>query len=146
LPIVEPTEIKFKKLHPDARLPSRGSPRSAGLDLYSIEQCTLNAGQRRGIRTGLSVEIPEGFYGRIAPRSGLAIEHGIDVLAGVVDSDYRGEILCLLVNHAETAKTFGLGDRIAQLIIESIITPLPCWDDDLSETLRNDSGFGSSGL
>ena len=79
--------LLFKRLHPDARLPSRGSARAAGLDLCAVERVTLAPGARAAVRTGLAVAIPEGFYGRVAPRSGLAVRHGIDVLAGVIDAD-----------------------------------------------------------
>ena len=90
--------LNFKKLDQRATLPSRGSSAAAGLDLYSIEAVSLDSGQRAVARTGLAVAIPEGFYGRVAPRSGLATKQGLDVLAGVIDADYRGEIGCLLYN------------------------------------------------
>src|SRR5689334_10871896 len=90
--------LKFKKLDRLAVLPTRGSPFSAGLCLHSIEATTFEPGQRRLIKTGLAVAIPVGYYGRLAPRSGLAVQKGIDVLAGVIDADYRGEIQCLLHN------------------------------------------------
>src|ERR1700738_3794647 len=90
--------LSFKKLDLRATLPTRGSRAAAGLDLHSIEAVSLEPGQRVVVRTGLAVAIPEGFYGRLAPRSGLATKGGLDVLAGVVDADYRGEICCLLYN------------------------------------------------
>jgi len=126
-------------------LPTRGSREAAGLDLYSIEDVTFAAGARTAVRTGLSVAIPRGFYGRVAPRSGLAVKHGLDVLAGVVDSDYRGEIVCALINHGREAFTLEAGQRMAQLIIEAIITPEPVWVDSLDETARGAGGFGSTG-
>jgi dUTP pyrophosphatase len=138
-------ELKFLRLHPAARLPTRGSVEAAGLDLYSIEEATLAAGARAAVRTGLSVAIPRGFYGRIAPRSGLAVKHGLDVLAGVIDSDYRGEIVCALINHGREAYTLAAGERMAQLIVEAIITPEPVWVDSLDETARGTGGFGSTG-
>jgi dUTP pyrophosphatase len=137
--------LLFKRLHPEARLPSRGSARAAGLDLCAIERVTLAPGSRAAVRTGLAVAIPEGFYGRVAPRSGLAVRHGIDVLAGVVDSDYRGEILCALVNHGTEAFEIEPGARVAQLVVEAIATPEPAWADDLEETERGAGGFGSTG-
>jgi dUTP pyrophosphatase len=137
--------LKFLKLHPAAQLPSRGSAGAAGLDLFSVEAVRLGAGARAMVRTGLSVAIPRGFYGRIAPRSGLAVRHGLDVLAGVIDSDYRGEIVCALVNHGREALTLEAGQRIAQLIIEAIITPDAVWADALDETARGEGGFGSTG-
>ncbi|HYE12988.1 MAG TPA: dUTP diphosphatase [Pyrinomonadaceae bacterium] len=138
-------KLMFLKLHPAARLPTRGSRGAAGLDLYSIEEVTLGAGERAAVRTGLSVAIPEGFYGRVAPRSGLAVRSGLDVLAGVVDSDYRGEILCALINHGREPLTLEAGARIAQLVIERIASPEPAWAENLSETERGAGGFGSTG-
>ena len=137
--------LLFKRLHPEARLPSRGSARAAGLDLCAVERVTLAPGGRAAVRTGLAVSIPEGFYGRVAPRSGMAVRHGIDVLAGVIDADYRGEILCALVNHGDAPFEIEPGARIAQLVVESIATPDPSWADDLEETTRGAGGFGSTG-
>jgi dUTP pyrophosphatase len=136
--------LKFKKLHPAAKLPTRGSQHAAGLDLHSIEDITITAGKRAVVKTGLSVAIPLGFYGRVAPRSGLAVDYGIDVLAGVIDADYRGEIICILINHGELSVHIEAGRRVAQLVIESIITPQPAWADNLDETERGSGGFGSS--
>ncbi|HEV7843124.1 MAG TPA: dUTP diphosphatase [Pyrinomonadaceae bacterium] len=133
------------KLHAAARLPTRGSQFAAGLDLYSIETVIIPAHGRTAVRTGLSVAIPHGFYGRVAPRSGLAVRHGLDVLAGVIDSDYRGEIMCALVNHGEEPFEIAEGMRVAQLVVEAIATPEPVWSADLSETERGGGGFGSTG-
>ena len=139
-------ELNFLKLHGAAQLPARGSPCAAGLDLYAVEDVTLPAGARAMVRTGLAVAIPRGFYGRIAPRSGLAVNYGIDVLAGVIDSDYRGEIVCALVNHGAESFTLKAGQRMAQLIVEAIITPAPQWAEALDETSRGAGGFGSTGI
>jgi dUTP pyrophosphatase len=136
--------LKFVKLHPAAKLPTRGSKYAAGLDLYSIDDVTIPAGERALVRTGLSVAVPLGFYGRVAPRSGLAVEYGVDVLAGVIDSDYRGEIICVLINHGKETIHLEAGRRVAQLVLESIITPQAEWADRLDETDRGSSGFGSS--
>lgn len=138
-------KIKFSKTHPNAILPQRATPFSAGLDLAVIQSVRIDPHQRVACRTGLSVEIPPGFYGRIAPRSGLATKFGIDVLAGVVDSDYRGEVMCLLINHGETVVVFEAGDRIAQLIVERISSTSSEWTEALSDTERAEGGFGSSG-
>lgn len=136
--------LKFLKLHPAAKLPTRGSKYAAGLDLYSVEDTVIPAGERALVRTGLSVAIPRGYYGRVAPRSGLATEHGVDVLAGVIDSDYRGEIICVLINHGREIVHLEVGRRVAQLVIESIITPQAEWADTLDKTDRGSGGFGSS--
>lgn len=137
--------LEFMKLDAAAKLPTRGSRFAAGLDLYSIESVALAPRARAAIGTGLAVAIPHGFYGRVAPRSGLAFRHGLDVLAGVVDSDYRGEIMCVLVNHGVETFEIEAGTRVAQLIIEAIATPLPVWSEDLIETERGGGGFGSTG-
>jgi dUTP pyrophosphatase len=137
--------LSFKQLDPNAILPERASPFSAGLDLYSIEAVDLKPGERRLIRTGLAVAIPEGFYGRVAPRSGLAVKKGVDILAGVIDSDYRGEVGCLLHNAGDEIIALPAQTKICQLIIEKIITPNAVWVDSLSETVRGSGGFGSSG-
>jgi dUTP pyrophosphatase len=96
------------------------------------------------IQTGVAVAIPEGYYGRLAPRSGLATQKGIDVLAGVVDADYRGEIGCLLYNAGEEIVDLPAQTRICQLIIEKIITPDAVWVESLAETSRGGGGFGST--
>ena len=96
-------------------------------------------------RTGLGVAIPEGFYGRVAPRSGLAANHGLDVLSGVIDADYRGEIICLLYNTGAEPVVLPAGSKICQLIIEQIIMPTAVWAEELEETARGAGGFGSTG-
>jgi dUTP pyrophosphatase len=137
--------LSFKKLDERAVLPSRGSSYSAGLDLYSIEDLTIEPRQRYLARTGLAVAIPEGYYGRIAPRSGLALRAGLDVLSGVIDADYRGEIGCLLYNTADETITLPAQSKVCQFIIEKIITPEAVWADEISETDRGSGGFGSTG-
>lgn len=140
-----PTSLYFKRLDPRATLPTRGSTSSAGLDLYAIEELSILPGKRVLARTGLAVAVPPGFYGRVAPRSGLAVKNGLDVLAGVIDSDYRGEVCCALLNTGEETLTLEQGSRLCQLIIEQIITPSPQWADELDETTRGAAGFGSTG-
>jgi dUTP pyrophosphatase len=141
----EPNLLAFKKLDPRATLPSRGSAAAAGLDLHAIEDLTIPAKQRCLARTGLAVAIPEGHYGRIAPRSGLALRAGLDILSGVIDADYRGEIGCLLYNSGDETIHLPAQSKICQLIIEKIITPTAVWADEISETDRGSGGFGSTG-
>ena len=126
-------------------LPQRGSALAAGLDIFSIEEVDIQPRQRATARTGLAVAIPAGFYGRIAPRSGLAANKGLDVLSGVIDSDYRGEVLCLLYNTSDEIINLPAGSKICQLIIEQIITPDAAWANELDDTARGASGFGSTG-
>lgn len=137
--------LRFKQLDPKAILPARGSSFAAGLDICSIEDVTVGPHERAIARTGLAVAIPHGFYGRVAPRSGLAAKQGLDVLAGVIDSDYRGELCCVLYNTSDTTIQLSAGTKICQLIIEKIITPQPAWVNDLDETARGAGGFGSTG-
>ena len=137
--------LRFKKLDQRAVLPQRGSALAAGLDIFSIEDVEIPPRQRATARTGLAVAIPAGFYGRVAPRSGLAAKKGLDVLSGVIDSDYRGEVLCLLYNTSEEIINLPAGSKICQLIIEQIITPDAVWATELDDTARGASGFGSTG-
>jgi dUTP pyrophosphatase len=137
--------LSFKRLHAEAKLPTRGSAEAAGLDIYAVERVLLAPGERAAVRTGVSVAIPRGFYGRVAPRSGLAVRQGLDTLSGVIDSDYRGEILCVLINHGDEPFEIQTGARIAQLIIESIALLEPTWADELDDTERGAGGFGSTG-
>ena len=138
--------LNFKKNHPDAILPSRAHEFDAGLDLSSVENVSIPGKSRATIDTGISVAIPTGSYGRIAPRSGLAHKFGIDVLAGVLDSAYRGNIKVILYNTGDESFTVNVGDRIAQLVIERIINGIPKFVDDLDSTIRAENGFGSSGI
>ena len=137
--------LRFQRLDPRAVLPTRGSSFAAGLDICSIEDLIVEPHQRAMARTGLAMAIPHGFYGRVAPRSGLAVKHGLDVLAGVIDSDYRGELCCILYNTSDTVIELSAGSKICQLIIEKIITPQAIWVNDLDETARGAGGFGSTG-
>jgi dUTP pyrophosphatase len=137
--------LRFKQLDPRAVLPKRGSVFAAGLDVCGIEEVEIAPKQRAMARTGLAVAIPPEFYGRVAPRSGLAAKNGLDVLAGVIDSDYRGEIVCVLYNTGDETIKLPAGSKICQLIIEQIITPEAAWATDLDETARGTAGFGSTG-
>ena len=137
--------LRCKQLNPRAVLPRRGSALAAGLDICSIQDLRIEPKTRMMARTGLAVAIPQGFYGRVAPRSGLAAKNGLDVLAGVIDSDYRGEVCCLLYNTGNEAINLPAGSKICQLIVEQIITPEAEWATDLDETARGAGGFGSTG-
>jgi len=138
-----PLLVKF--LTSNAKLPTRASAFSAGYDLSSVENTVVPARQRKLIKTGLSFTIPVGHYGRIAPRSGLALKKGIDVGAGVCDADYTGEVCVILFNHSDEDFVVNDGDRIAQFILEKISTPDIEIVNELCDTGRGDNGFGSSG-
>jgi dUTP pyrophosphatase len=137
-------EIKF--LHSDARLPTLGSDGAAGFDLYSVDNIEILPNSRKLVSTGISIKLPVGVYGRVAPRSGLAVKNGIHVGAGVIDSDYRGEIKVLLFNLSNEKFTIRTGDRIAQLICEHYETPPLKLVSELSSTERGVGGFGSTGV
>ena len=124
--------------------PTRGSAGAAGYDLYANEDVTIGEGEFTPVNTGVSVAIPPGYYGRIAPRSGLATKHGIIIGGGVIDEDYRGELKVLM------SCLFGMyevsrGERIAQLILEKITTPELEIVTSLDDTDRGSDGFGSTG-
>ena len=136
-------------------MPFKGSEQAAGYDLASPDEHVLAPGQRKVIPTGLRIICPDGTYGRIAPRSGLAAKHGVDVLAGVVDADYRGEVGVVLVNLGDEPVAIIKGMRIAQLIFEKYddlggVRGLHMVHEDdpetsKGETMRGDGGFGSTG-
>ena len=131
-------------LSPGAIAPTRGSAGAAGYDLYANEDVTIGETEFTPVNTGVSVAIPPGYYGRIAPRSGLAAKHGIIIGGGVIDEDYRGELKVLM------SCLFGMynvsrGERIAQLILEKITTPELEIVDSLDDTDRGSDGFGSTG-
>ena len=141
----DPQVLYVKRLSPKAIIPTRGSPQAAGLDLYASEGTVIPAKGRGLVKTDLSLAVPANHYGRIASRSGLALNSGLDVGAGVVDSDYRGEIRVLLFNFGESDFLVAEGMRIAQFIVEKIMIPLVAEVDDLDDTLRGTGGFGSTG-
>lgn len=136
--------LKCKRLHADAVLPERATAGAAGYDMHTVEEAAVPARGQITVSTGLAVAIPQGHYGRVAPRSSLAAK-GIDVGAGVVDADYRGQVKIVLFNHGDAPYVVSAGDRVAQLIIERIATPEAQWVDDLDGTGRGDGGFGSTG-
>ncbi|KAL1813682.1 hypothetical protein DCAR_0626047 [Daucus carota subsp. sativus] len=138
--------LRVKKLSDKAVLPSRGSPLSAGYDLSSAQEIKVPARGKALVPTDLSIAIPEGTYARIAPRSGLTWKHSIDVGAGVIDGDYRGPVGVILFNHSDIEFQVNVGDRIAQLILEKIMTPDVTEVDDLDDTVRGVGGFGSTGV
>lgn len=143
------TKINVKKLNEKAVLPTYGSEYAAGADLYACldEAVTINPGETYMVHTGLAMEIPAGYAGLIYPRSGLASKRGLAPAnkVGVVDPDYRGEFMVALHNHSLTAQTIEPGERIAQLVITPFITANFELTDELSETVRGEGGFGSTG-
>ena len=145
-PIPPRTQLLVKLLSPEAKLPTRGSDDAAGYDLYSCEKIILEPRTHKLVNTGISIATPNTrMYARIAPRSGLSVK-GLDIGAGVVDSDYRGPIKALLINNSNTPFQINVGDRMAQLILERIENPECILVDELPETERASKGFGSTGI
>ncbi len=142
-------ELRVTKLRDDAVLPARAHDTDAGLDLSACEELTIGPGGRGLVPTGLAVEIPEGHAGIVAPRSGLALRHGISIVnaPGVIDAGYRGEVQVILLNtDAAEAFTVERGMRIAQLLVMPV-TPVEIVEvTDLAVSARGSGGFGSSGL
>ncbi|XP_022768957.1 deoxyuridine 5'-triphosphate nucleotidohydrolase-like [Durio zibethinus] len=138
--------LRVKKLSEKALLPSRGSPLAAGYDLSSAMDTKVPARGKALVPTDLSISVPEGTYGRVAPRSGLAWKQSIDVSAGVIDADYRGPLGVILFNHSDVDFEVKVGDRIALLIIEKIMTPDVLEVEELDSTARGAGGFGSTGV
>ena len=140
-------QINIKKLSENATIPTQGTSFAAGYDLYAAEDAVVVCGTRKLIKTNISMEITPGYYGRIAPRSGLAYKNGIDVLAGVIDSDYRGDIGVILYNTDKNIDfTVKKGDRIAQIIFEACYIATLNNVENLDNTLRQAGGFGSTGV
>ncbi len=142
--------IKVKKLNPAATLPTYGSEYAAGADLYACidTPVTINPHETQMIKTGLAMEIPAGYAGLIYPRSGMASKRGLAPAnkVGVVDPDYRGEFMVALHNHSESPQTVEPNERIAQLVITPFLTATFEECEELSETVRGEGGFGSTGF
>ena len=143
------TSIKVKKLNENAIIPTYGTEFSAGADLYALpgETVTIEPHKTVMIHTGLAMEIPEGYAGLIFARSGLASKRGLAPAnkVGVIDCDYRGEVMVALYNHSEIAQTVAKGERIAQLVITPYVVADFEEADELSKTVRGEGGFGSTG-
>lgn len=141
--------VNIKKLNENAKLPTYGSPFAAGADLYACEggEVTLEAGETRLIHTGIAMEIPDGYVGLIYARSGLATKRGLAPAnkVGVIDSDYRGEIMVALYNQSDKEQTVCDGERIAQMVFTPYVAASFAVVDELDSTERGAGGFGSTG-
>lgn len=141
--------VKIRR-SPEARrlpLPDYATAGSSGADLASAERCVIAPGQRRLVGTGVFLEIPQGYEVQIRPRSGLAMKHGITLLnaPGTIDSDYRGEVKIIVINHGSDPFSIEVGDRIAQMVLQPVYVMDFREENDLSETDRGAGGFGSTG-
>lgn len=142
-------KIKIKKLNENATIPTYGSLYAAGADLYACieEDTVIKSGETKLIKTGLAIELPIGYAAFIYARSGLASKRGLAPAnkVGVIDCDYRGEIMVALHNHSDVQQTVAKGERVAQMVIAPYITAEFTEVDELSDTARGDGGFGSTG-
>ena len=143
--------IYIKKVHPAAIMPTYGSAGAAGADLYALPDTdhplVIASGETVLVHTGVAAAIPEGYVGLVYARSGLACKRGVAPAnkVGVIDSDYRGEIMVALHNHGEVPQAIEPGDRIAQLVIAPVVQATFEWTEDLDDTTRGAGGFGSTG-
>lgn len=147
--MVQSVTVKLKKLNANAVIPTYGTEFSAGADLYACtdESITVPAGATVKIKTGIAIELPEGYAGLVYARSGLATKRGLAPAnkVGVIDSDYRGEIMVMLHNHSDKDEIIESAERIAQLIITPYVKGIFETSDSLSDTVRGEGGFGSTG-
>ena len=142
-------EVKVKKLHPNAQLPTYGSVEAAGADLYACldTPVTIQPGETAWIPTGIALEVPKGCAGLVYARSSMGVKRGLAPAnkVGVIDSDYRGEIRVVLLNHGKETQTVEPGERVAQFIITPVLTPAYVETEELTDTDRGVGGFGSTG-
>ena len=140
-------KIAVKMLDERATLPTRGTSAAAGMDLYALEETTIAAGETVLVHTGIALAIPEGYGGFIYARSGLATKRGLAPAnkVGVIDADYRGEIMVALHNHGKSTQTVAGGERVAQLVIAPVLMTELSLTDTLPDTERGEGGFGSTG-
>ena len=140
--------LRFKRIHPDAVLPSYAHPSDAGMDVRSVEDLVLAPGRRALVHTGLVMLLPPGYEAQVRPRSGLALKSGVTVLntPGTIDSGYRGEVGVILINLGDSEFQVRKGDKVAQLVIAPVTQPEIAEADAVDETDRGAGGFGSTGV
>src|SRR3989344_8198650 len=141
---IQKVPVKIKRIHPDAKIPTVSTEHSAGFDFYSVEDCKFKPGETKAVSTGIVIEVPDGKACFIWDRSGMGFK-GIHRFAGVIDSDYRGEIKIVLCNHTKNNFKINKGDRIAQAVIQDYYYAEFLEVDELSESSSGEKGFGSSG-
>lgn len=139
--------VDYRILHPDAKVPEFKTEGASGADLRSVDRVDLKPGEFKAVGTGFSVALPTGYEFQIRPRSGLAVDHGVTVLnsPGTIDSDYRGEVKVILINHGPETFSINPGDRIAQMVLTRIAWPRYEEVLDLNVTDRGEGGLGSTG-
>jgi dUTP pyrophosphatase len=140
-----PLTLKVQCLGEDSRLPTYGHPGDAGLDLFSAVDHELEKGQAFAVPTGIKIAVPEGFVGLVWDKSGISLK-GVHRLAGVIDSGYRGEVKVVLINLGPEPFSISVGMKVAQLLIQPVVSVQVVKTDDLENTSRGEKGFGSTGL
>jgi dUTP pyrophosphatase len=138
-------ELKIKRLHPDAKIPSYAYGDDAGMDLYALERMEIKPGERVQVRTGLATEFPHGYVGLFWDKSGLSHKQGLKTLGGVLDAGYRGELLIGLVNLSKETYVIEKHHKVCQMLIQPVIHPVINVVDELSESDRGTGGIGSTG-
>lgn len=137
--------IQIKKLSPEATIPSYAHPHDAGLDMFALSRTEILPGQRAQVRTGIAMQIPEGYVGLLWDKSGLSLKHGLKMFGGVIDSGYRGEILITIANLGSEPFVFEAGNKVAQMLIQKIEHAVLEEVDVLEDSARGATGFGSTG-
>lgn len=140
--------LHIKKVHPEARIPSYAHDGDAGMDMYAVEDVTIEPGSIAQIRTGIALSIPDGYVGLCWDKSGLSFTYGLTVLGGVIDAGYRGEIVVGLINLGKNSYTFHRGDKVVQLVLQPVLTKASVHiqeSETLDDSVRGERGFGSSG-
>jgi dUTP pyrophosphatase len=139
-------ELPIKKLHPDAKLPTFAHATDAGMDVYTVENITIEPGQHKEVHTGIALAVPTGYVALVWDKGGVANKRHLKTVGGVFDSEYRGEYLIGLYNFGTVAQSFAVGDKITQLLIQKVEHPLLVEVDELEDTVRGDGRFGSTGV
>ncbi len=137
--------VKIRKLTEESKVPEHAHKGDAGMDIFASEKVILRSGKHIVIPTGIAMEIPEGYAGLVWDKSGLAISHGLTIIAGVIDAGYRGEIFVAMTNISDKAYTLEKGDKVAQILIQKIESPIILQVDELTDSSRGEGGFGSTG-
>lgn len=138
--------IPVQRLHPDATLPTYAHPGDAGMDVYSNEEVTLQPRERKAVSTGISMAVPEGYVALVWEKSGRALKEGLSTMAGVVDAGYRGEVMIVVLNVSETPIQISRGQKLAQILIQPVVSGMIQEVESLEDSSRGTGGFGSTGL
>jgi dUTP pyrophosphatase len=138
-------ELPVHRLHPDAKLPEYAHDDDAGMDIFAYEETVVPARGRAAVSTGIAMAIPNGFVGLFWDKSGLATNHGLTILGGVIDAGYRGELRVTIANTSDTEHIFAKGDKVTQMLIQKVEHPTLIDTDHLPESERGAGGFGSTG-